>query len=120
MAVRVSLPNEFDDPGQNRRVAGRIRCNGITCSYGDVLDISKSGMKIGGKRANLENGASIEFMLNGLDGPVMLRAKVVWVRPAEARKFEAGLELIEPTPEAMLALVNLARASAAPPMLKSA
>lgn len=119
MAVRVSLPTPFEDSESNRRTAGRIRCHNVTCSYGEVLDISSSGLRIGGKRANLESGASIEFVLNGIDGPVALRAKVMWVRPASARQFEAGLELVDPTAEARAALVTLARASAAPPLLRA-
>jgi hypothetical protein len=116
MAVRVTLPTEFDEPENNRRLTGRIRCHGVTCSYGEVLDISRSGLRIGGKRANLESGASLEFTLNGIDGPVSIKAKVAWVRPAEARLYEAGLELVEPTAEVKRALIDLARASAAPPL----
>jgi hypothetical protein len=111
MAVRLSLPSQFDEPGNSRRNNGRIRCHGITCSYGDVLDVSMSGLRIGGKRANLESGASLEFTLNGIAGPVTLKAKVVWVRPADSRQFEAGLELIEPSSEVKRALIDLARAT---------
>ena len=59
------------------------------------------------------SGALIDMTLNGIEGPVPLRAKVVWTRPAGDRAYQAGLELLEPSESTRAALVALARAAAA-------
>lgn len=95
-----------------RRRHGRVRCLDIECSFGDILDLSASGMRVRTNQRPPTIGVSFATTLIGLDGPVECIGVVVWTKRAGFFKFEVGIEFRELSAQMRTALARLARASA--------
>jgi hypothetical protein len=93
----------------NARRCGRVRVQMITCSLGDVLDLSATGMRVRTRGRPPEEGAVVGVRVEGLVRPVDVRATVVWVRKAGWRKLELGLKFEELSREDRSELAAIAR-----------
>lgn len=99
-----------DKSADNRRRAGRVVLQSITCSLGTVLDLSSTGMRVetSGKPV-VTAGQTFGMVLQSLSGPVNIVATVAWVRKSGWRAHQIGLILVDPTPELRRAICDLAR-----------
>jgi hypothetical protein len=99
-------------PGNARRF-GRVRCQHVRCSLGDVVNLSASGLsaRCRGRPAYAVN-EPIVVTVEGLDGPFDLPSRVVWVRREGFRRFEVGVAFMAVSDAARRALSALGRAAA--------
>lgn len=112
MALLPENPGQSADKGDNRRRHGRIRCDGVSCSIGEVLDLSPTGLRVSGSGFGINVGGLVQFTLNGPDGPVDVRGRVAWLR----RKlfwFEAGLTFVDLSPATRRSISEIARVMSA-------
>lgn len=102
-----------DSGSPNNRKAGRVRCQYVTCSLGEVRDLSATGLRVLCKKnPGIAAGQVICFRLNTLEGaelPIM--AHVAWARKAGWFKHELGMKFLDVSAELRLALLQLCRAS---------
>ena len=83
----------------DKRSAGRVACNAITCSLGEIINASIAGMRIlSRRRLPIERRDFITFEVNGLEDNFPLRAQVIWIKKRGLRRHEVGLELLDSTP----------------------
>ncbi len=83
---------------QNRR-HGRVQCEMLSCQYGEVANLSASGMMIRckGCAQHAENDR-LPLDLKCLDTELTVSARVAWLKQ-EDKGFQMGLEFVELTPE---------------------
>lgn len=80
-----------------RRRHGRVSCEFLSCQYGEVVNMSASGVMIKGVGdAEHTTGETIGLNLNCLDHKLTLTARVAWVDQQDAL-FLMGMEFIELT-----------------------
>ena len=112
---RDSFPqfNDRDQVDDSRR-QGRLKCELLRCSIGDVIDLSASGMRvrawgIRGLKAN--EHCDIRIRCIGRMAFVV-RGEIVWVKRHGFMKYEAGVHFVDVTPEQQEKLTEAARISA--------
>jgi PilZ domain-containing protein len=86
------------DEKQNRR-HGRVQCEMLTCSLGEIVNLSASGVMIRGK-GTFDNDADsrANLDLKCLDHELSVTARVAWIQQ-ESRSFQVGMEFIDITAE---------------------
>lgn len=91
--LRIGRTGITDEPkgDANNRRAGRVRCAGIASTWGDLINASGTGCRLRTK-LDLQPGTVGTLTINGLDGPIMVRARVVWFRRKGWGKSEAGIQ----------------------------
>lgn len=94
-------------PGSNKRGGGRVRCEGIKSSWGEVVNASATGCRII-TRLDLHVGVPTMLTIETPDGPVKLAAKVVWARKKNWGKQEVGVQFVEVDPAGRARLARLA------------
>jgi hypothetical protein len=99
--------NGKSSTSDNRR-AGRIKADGIDTSFGEMVDLSATGMKIRCGRTIPAAGNMIECSIEGPDGEFRLMANVVWSRRLGVFVGEAGLEFTDVNMEQRKQLNRLA------------
>lgn len=106
------LFNQAGDP--NNRKAGRVRCQYVTCSLGEVSDLSSTGLRVLCKKnPGIAAGQAVCFRLNTLEGQELpVTVEVAWVRKAGWFRHELGMRFLDVSPELRMALLQLCRASA--------
>ncbi len=77
--------HQMDD---ERRAHGRLPQELLQSSVGPVLDLSMGGMRV---HCTKPPKGSVTVELLDVEGPVTLRAEVMWVRKLGFRKYEVGL-----------------------------
>ena len=110
---------------ENQRRHGRVVCQEIPSTLGEVLDISASGARILCTNKPFWVGHSgLSLTIFGVNGPITLRAKIVWSTKQGWRKHVLGLQFVELSPEMMHAITSIGRACASNevmrPFLKNA
>jgi len=95
--------------GAQRRRHGRVRCQDLHCTFGPVLDVSASGMRVTTALKPPKIGEMVATTLHSLDGPVELGCTVAWVRRAGLLRHELGLEFVDLPAFVRLALTRVAR-----------
>ena len=104
---------QSETTGADRRRAGRIKTPGVICDWGEVLDVSAKGLRIlhkGGKPEpeGSESVLTIRSRLAAFDVKVRLQR----VTKLSFRKYQLGVEILEPDENARRELSILARAAA--------
>ena len=100
--------------GDERRRHGRIRTEDITCSLGEVTDLSASGMKVLRKgRGTISLGDQITITLKYGQFALPVDVRVRRLEKVSFRRYEVGLEFEESNPEIRNKLTHLASISAA-------
>lgn len=114
MGLQGRLASILGSGGSELRKAGRVRCQHITCSLGEVADLSASGMRVLCKNnPHIEPNQAICFYLHSLEGKdTPVTAEVAWSRKVGWRKHELGVRFLDVLPELRMALLQLCRASA--------
>lgn len=119
MTFHISIPPPHSVPGVNRRRHGRINCHGVSCSIGEVVEISASGAKLRTSDDLLKPGAKPTIRIQGVDDPVEIEVEVVWAvddtAPGRTGQILLGVRFTELTDLARKALTQLARAAASNP-----
>jgi hypothetical protein len=102
----------------NNRRAGRVRCEGITTSWGEILNASASGLRIKAKGKTIpEPGVSALLTIQGPEGPFKVAAKIVWAKQKNWGTREIGVQFIEVSEQGRWHLVRLAEAASRSTML---
>ena len=88
-------PTTDDQPAAtsaaDRRKYGRIRCEQLYTKFGEVLDLSASGMRALCKRWRSPRlGQELVIELRHPQGVAHLPAKIVWVKKQGLRRYEVG------------------------------
>ena len=78
------------------RSAGRAKARRITCSFGQVADISADGMRVTcrGKLPAAE-GDVMPMSIHTPSGVIALSAQVVWVAKSGILRHEMGLRFVD-------------------------
>ena len=96
----------------NRRLRGRVRLTGQTCSLGHILDVSATGLRIRlAADVKLREG---DLVQTTLATPVVrdtVVLKVVWVRRAGLFGRDIGATVVNPTELTARVLADLARSA---------
>lgn len=101
----------LDGPETPRR-HGRVLCQEVTCSFGEVQNLSGGGMRVRMRRRPPQVGTKFTVTLETLEGPMPVECTVAWTRRVGLFTHEAGLHF-ETLDEATRTKLNgLARASA--------
>lgn len=98
---------------ENLRRHGRVKCQDVGCTLGEVIDLSASGLRVRAKgRVVVSKGDVFSMTIQTLEGPMLAPVCVAWVRRTGFRTHEIGITFREAGPALSRALSALARASA--------
>ena len=101
-----------DTRKRDGRRHGRLRTERLSCNIGMIVDISASGFRVRSKRyPGVKIGQNCQLTLRVEDHRLSVRVTTLWIRRLGYRHFEAGLEFIDMTPEAIQELHELARSA---------
>lgn len=106
------------DDNANKRRHGRLRCDGMRSSFGTVLDISASGLRLKCGRRGPTPGDVIELYLTGSDRCVKFTAKCVWCKRTGLLHQEIGLEYIGMTDDMRRSLMIIVRETTSTEMMR--
>ncbi len=119
MAFHISIPSPHSSPDSNRRKAGRIRCDSVRCSMGEVLEFSSTGARIRSPYDRIRPGDETTIEVDGLHERFTIPVRVVWVALEDGtddyKHVLAGLQYLSISDPARAALTELARAAASNP-----
>lgn len=97
----------------NCRRHARYACANLTCTLGEVVDISDSGIRVRCKgKPDVETGQITTLHIECNNKACTLAAKIVWTHRIGFRVYEIGIEFSNLTPELRAALEGAARPSA--------
>jgi hypothetical protein len=97
-----------DQKGAEQRRHGRVRCQGVQCSIGDVQDLSASGMRVKTRYKMPEAGEVFVVTLDTMEGPLAVLSRIRWVRRCGLFTREVGLEFFDLGPKSKQVLQELA------------
>ena len=98
--------------GSERRRHGRVHTEQLRCAFGDIVDLSASGMKIESRGEPIVRaGATLDMTIESLSGPLVVRSKVIWMRHVGGGQYAMGIEFVDLEPEKVEALHDIARTS---------
>ncbi len=98
---------------KNARKHGRVRSQTITCSLGEVIDISASGMKVRmGNKPAFKPHEEVSVTVNGVTNPFEVRATFAWSRRNSLFKWTAGFQFSTLPDEVRKELLEIARIAA--------
>ena len=103
---------EGEAANNNQRKHGRVRCQGIYCSFGEILDMSASGMRVLSAIRPPPVDQIVTVTIQTLEGPVAVEARVIWSRKTSFFKREIGMRFVDLLPSAASALSRVGSASA--------
>lgn len=82
-------------PAAEVRRHGRLRCNMLNSTLGEVLDLSAAGLRVrhrGWPRITV--GEIVPLVLSVASSEVRVEARIVWMRRTGFRRHEIGVEFI--------------------------
>ena len=84
------------------RGAGRATTHRITCSLGQVADISSTGMRVVCRgKVHVTEDEVIPLTMHTPSGPIALSAQVIWVMKTGMLRHELGFRFVDITPRAL-------------------
>ena len=101
------IPPPNQDAARRQRKGGRVNCHGVTCTLGEVVNISASGMRVIAKGA-IEPGTEGLITIQALDGPLVIPGRVVWSKKKNWGKSEAGVQFVGLTDQHRARLLQFA------------
>ncbi len=105
MATQLKASNEA-------RQYGRIRCQNVRSSIGEVLDVSGSGLRVRSRvRPPVREGQRFDLSLHVLGRDITVGARSIWVRKRGWRRWEMGVSFQSVGKDARRSLRDLARAA---------
>jgi hypothetical protein len=99
--------NKPEGSAEHRR-HGRVMCQGVECSIGDVADLSASGMRVTTRFKLPERGEVFVVTIQTMEGPLAILSRVRWSRRKGLFMREAGLEFFDVGPRTRAVLCELA------------
>jgi len=94
----------------DRRRHGRIRTEEVTCSIGDVVDLSASGMRVESKgRRAVSLGDTVSLTLKYGQYALPIDAQVVRIQKTGFRRHVLGLQFEKLNPDIQSKLTQMAR-----------
>lgn len=106
------------DRAENKRRHGRLRGDGLKSSFGTILDVSASGLRLRCGRRAPAPGDTVEMYLTGGDRCVQFKARCVWAKKLGLLNQEIGLEYIDMTDDARRSLMVVVRAATSDEMMR--
>ena len=107
--------------GSDRRRGGRLVCEGITCQYGQVADLSCTGMKLlTRKLPQIEVGTKAVMRFTGINVDVLLPAELTRVTKRKDGWFDCGFRFPDLDTRQRATLAQLARIAADRRVLRAA
>lgn len=92
-----------------KRGFGRLRCDALESSLGEVLDLSSTGLRVKvGRRIDLKSGQELDLDLRLGELAGSFKARVIWVRKVGWRRTEAGVQFDAIDPQQRATLTRLA------------
>ncbi|MCC6581171.1 MAG: PilZ domain-containing protein [Phycisphaeraceae bacterium] len=91
-----------------RRRCGRVKCMGLTCNLGQIIDLSGSGVKVqcrGWRRPRI--GAVVDLELACPNLTINVKSQIVWFRRQGLRSYEAAFEFLDVNAELRQKLTEL-------------
>ncbi|MDX2114560.1 MAG: PilZ domain-containing protein [Planctomycetota bacterium] len=111
--LQMGKPAPRVDPEANKRRAGRVACAGVKTSWGEVINASRTGMRISARRKALPPPGQVGVLtVFGPEGAFKVAARVVWSRKQNWGRAEAGLQFVEVPAAARAHLGRLAEYAA--------
>lgn len=107
-----NVKTEGESASSNQRKHGRVRCQGIYCSFGEILDMSASGMRVLSAIRPPPVDKIVTVTIQTLEGPIAVEARVIWSRKTSFFKREIGMRFVDLLPSAASALSRVGSASA--------
>ena len=78
-----------------KRRAGRLACEHLTCALGEVVDVSASGLKVATRSwGAMRPGDTVRLTLKTKSSAVTVETMVTWVRRVGMRKRQVGLHFL--------------------------
>lgn len=99
------------EPENEKRRAGRVRCSLTTCQFGEVVNISRTGLRVQSRRPirPLPPGASVNLKIKSAGCMMVVTARPVHVRPRSDGMFDVGFQFVGVPEERAKDLMDLAR-----------
>lgn len=95
---------------ENGRRHGRVLIESVQCSLGDVIDLSRSGMRVITRRAfNPEQHVVLTAVIEAFEERLEVPTRCVWCRRAGLFRHEIGFEFGELDEEQAAVLCRIAR-----------
>lgn len=122
----MGAPHEADAKIMNPRKFGRVVCQFVGTSLGDVIDMSAGGMRVTSASALLPKvDEIITVKLSGISDEVVVSCRVAWVKGSQrssgwtaklkkligATRAEIGLQFIDLTPLARQVISEIGAAA---------
>jgi len=105
----TNRPPSADRNAEVRR-AGRLRCDMLNCTFGQVVDLSSKGMRVQHRGSlKIKVGEMTELTLSFASAEVSLQTRVVWMRRTGFRRHEIGFEFCDVSGQAQQYLLEIAR-----------
>jgi PilZ domain len=99
--------------GSERRRAGRVRCESAFCQLGEILDFSRTGVRIRSKRKLKYPSDKYVFLdLQCANTALIVPARQVTCRKRSAGGYDIGFEIPPQSPEWTRALALFAQIAA--------
>ncbi len=108
---QVEQPTPSDATSAQRRRHGRVVCEDLTSSLGEVVNLSASGMQVRGVAKPPMVGSRLTIRLDAPDGALFMGTVVQWTRRIGLFRFEVGLKFEPITPQLQVSLNRLARSA---------
>ena len=84
------------------RAAGRATTHRITCSLGQVLDISATGMRVVSRgKVHVSEDEVLPLTMHTPSGPIALSVQVIWIMKTGMLRHELGFRFVDITPKAL-------------------
>lgn len=95
---------------ESRRAAERHPTETITCALGDVVDLSRSGMRLASKsKPPMQPGREAQIRLVFPKGSILVTVQARWLKRKGLRRYEMGFQFVNLTPAAEEALESVAK-----------
>lgn len=110
ISQNFKVSGESDPKGENKRRHGRLLVSGVGSNYGDVLDISASGMRLchTGK-LGVKVGDKVQLTLDPEHADEFtVRVLIAWISPGD-KIHEIGVEFVSQTEEQRARVLDLVR-----------
>jgi hypothetical protein len=99
--------------GENGRRHPRVRCRMIECSNGEMVDISVSGARLLWKgRMPFACDEVMEVDVEGVENTFKVKGRIKWIRSTGWRRYDVGIEFVDPSTEVKQELVEIAKLTA--------
>ena len=102
------VPDRLGASRREMRRHGRVACQGVVCSVGEVLDLSASGLRVLTRYRLPEQGEVFVVTIYTMQGPLALLGRVRWSRRKGIFLREAGIEFFDLGPKSRQVLAELA------------